>query len=66
MRRQQELIKRPETGSPAAANMAANLEFLEQEIQEIFLQCGAYCGAPAALESFTSTLPIRRLLPETA
>lgn len=23
-----------------------------QEIQEIFLQCGAYCGAPAALESF--------------
>ena len=24
----------------------------EQEMQEIFLQCGAYCGAPAALESF--------------
>lgn len=23
-----------------------------QEMQEIFLQCGAYCGAPAALESF--------------
>ena len=22
------------------------------EIQEIFLQCGVYCGAPAALESF--------------
>ena len=23
-----------------------------QEMQEIFLQCGAYCGAPAALEAF--------------
>lgn len=23
-----------------------------QEMQEIFLQCGVYCGAPAALESF--------------
>ncbi len=23
-----------------------------QELQEIFLQCGVYCGAPAALESF--------------
>ena len=23
-----------------------------EEMQEIFLQCGAYCGAPAALESF--------------
>lgn len=22
------------------------------EMQEIFLQCGAYCGAPAALEAF--------------
>jgi 4-carboxymuconolactone decarboxylase len=23
-----------------------------EEMQEIFLQCGVYCGAPAALESF--------------
>jgi 4-carboxymuconolactone decarboxylase len=23
-----------------------------EEMQEVFLQCGAYCGAPAALESF--------------
>ena len=24
----------------------------KEEMQEIFLQCGVYCGAPAALESF--------------
>jgi 4-carboxymuconolactone decarboxylase len=24
----------------------------KKEMQEIFLQCGIYCGAPAALESF--------------
>jgi 4-carboxymuconolactone decarboxylase len=24
----------------------------QQDLQEIFLQCGVYCGAPAALESF--------------
>lgn len=24
----------------------------KEEMQEIFLQCGTYCGAPAALESF--------------
>lgn len=24
----------------------------QREMQEVFLQCGAYCGAPAALEAF--------------
>lgn len=31
---------------------AINNGVTKEEMQEIFLQCGVYCGAPAALESF--------------
>jgi 4-carboxymuconolactone decarboxylase len=31
---------------------AINNGVSKEEMQEIFLQCGVYCGAPAALESF--------------
>ena len=31
---------------------AINNGVTREEMQEIFLQCGVYCGAPAALESF--------------
>ena len=31
---------------------ALNNGVTREEIREIFLQCGVYCGAPAALESF--------------
>ena len=31
---------------------AINNGVSKDEMREIFLQCGAYCGAPAALESF--------------
>ncbi|MBC7435823.1 MAG: carboxymuconolactone decarboxylase family protein [Bdellovibrionales bacterium] len=31
---------------------AVNNGVTREEIREIFLHCGAYCGAPAALESF--------------
>lgn len=31
---------------------AINNGVTQEEMREIFLQCGVYCGAPAALESF--------------
>ena len=31
---------------------AINIGVTPQEMQEIFLQCGVYCGAPAALDAF--------------
>jgi 4-carboxymuconolactone decarboxylase len=31
---------------------AINNGVTKEEMREIFLQCGVYCGAPAALESF--------------
>jgi 4-carboxymuconolactone decarboxylase len=31
---------------------ALNNGVTQEEIREIFLHCGAYCGAPAALDSF--------------
>ena len=31
---------------------ALNNGVTKEEIQEIFLQCGVYCGAPAALDAF--------------
>ena len=31
---------------------ALNNGVTKEEMREIFLQCGVYCGAPAALESF--------------
>ena len=37
-----------------------------QEMQEVFLQCGAYCGAPAALESFKIAREVLAEKPDAA
>jgi len=37
---------------------ALNNGVTREEIREIFLHCGAYCGAPAALDSFKTAMRV--------
>ena len=45
---------------------AINNGVTREEMREIFLHCGAYCGAPAALESFKIAQKVFKQIDQTA